>query len=442
MRISVFGLGYVGTVSATCLARDGHDVIGVDPNPTKVELIGQGRSPVIEAGIAELLANVVSDGKLRATTSAAEAVAQSDLSLVCVGTPSQSNGSLDLGYVERVAQEIGSAIKDLDREHTVVIRSTTLPGTTRDLVIPALEASVGRPVGDGYGVGYNPEFLREGTALKDYDQPPKTVIGALDSKTADRIASLYEHLDAPLIRTELEVAELVKYADNTWHGLKIGFANEVGNIAKALGIDSHRVMEIFCSDTKLNLSPAYLKPGQAFGGSCLPKDIRALTYKARVLDVETPILSAVLPSNQLQLERALAMVMEKGNRKVGVLGMSFKAGTDDLRESPIVELVERLLGKGFDLRIYDRNVSLARLVGANRDFILNKIPHISRLLVEDIDEVIAHAETLVIGNGDPEFKDAFGQLRRDQTIVDLVRIGDDQGGDTHPAGGEYDGICW
>ncbi len=437
MRISVFGLGYVGTVSAACLARDGHAVIGVDPNPSKVELIQSGVSPVIEGGLGELVSDSVDRHRLRATADYEEGVAESDLSFLCVGTPSQPNGSLDLEHLSRVSTQIGEALRSKRARHTVVIRSTVLPGTTHNTVIPGLETASGREVGDDLGVAVNPEFLREGTALHDFDHPPKTVIGATDLETSSQVARLYERCDAPLIRVDIAVAEMVKYTDNAWHALKISFANEVGNIAKALEIDSHEVMDIFCRDEKLNLSPAYLRPGQAFGGSCLPKDVRALTYKARSLDLSVPILESILPSNRLQVDRALRMVVEKQSRKVGILGFSFKAGTDDLRESPIVEMIESLIGKGFDLRVYDRNVNLGKLVGTNREYLLNRIPHISKLMVDRIDQVLEHAETIVIGNDDPDFAGVLEDLRAGQRVVDLVRCRPKRRSD-----GEYDGICW
>jgi len=437
MRISVFGLGYVGSVSAACLARDGHQVVGVDPNPEKVALVQGGQAPVIEPGLSELIADAVRRGTLRLTSDVAQAVSESELSFLCVGTPSQSNGSLDTGDVRRVCEEIGDALAHKASRHVVVVRSTVLPGTTAALVVPTLEKHSGRLVGRDFGVCMNPEFLREGTAVKDFDEPPKTVIGESDAESGELVARLYEALEAPLVRTDLATAEMVKYCDNTWHALKIGFANEVGNIAKALGIDSHRVMEIFCLDRKLNIAPTYLKPGQAFGGSCLPKDVRAFTYKARELDVETPILSAILPSNQLQLQRALQMVLDRGKRRVGVLGFSFKAGTDDLRESPVVEMIERLIGKGYDLRLYDRNVNLAKLMGANRQYILERIPHISGLMVDTIDELLAHADTIVVGNNDREFQAVLDRRREDQIVIDLVRLRPEAIRDRG-----YDGICW
>ncbi len=437
MRVSVFGLGYVGAVSASCLSADGHQVIGVDKNKTKVDLINGGRAPIIEAGIDALIQQGVAKGDLRATTDGVEAVHASDLTLVCVGTPSESNGSLNLQHVRNVCTDIGSALAKLDRYHAVVIRSTVLPGTMREVVIPALEAASGKKAGKDFGICFNPEFLREGTAVKDYYQPPKTVVGESDARAGDQLLGLYAGLQGPVIRTSLETAEMVKYVDNTWHALKVGFANEIGSVCKPLGIDSVEVMQIFCQDTKLNISPYYLRPGFAFGGSCLPKDVRALRYKAKTLDVEVPILDSILPSNNAHVQRGLDMVLAHGKRRVGVLGFSFKAGTDDLRESPIVELIERLIGKGYSLQIYDRNVNLARLTGANRDYILNLIPHIASLMRDSIDQVLEHAEIVVIGNSADEFTQITTKLRADQRVLDLVRLG--AGTETHA---QFEGICW
>ena len=436
MKISILGLGYVGAVSAGCLASDGHEVIGVDPQSAKVDLINEGRSPIVEKDLGDIIEQQVMQGRLRATTDVQEAVRLTDLSLICVGTPSLGNGHIDLQYVRRVCQQIGEGLRD-HHGHTVVVRSTLLPGTMRQVVIPTLEAASGLKAGQDFGVAVNPEFLREGTAVYDYFNPPKTVIGELDAASGHVVAVLYNRLPGPVIRTDYETAEMVKYADNAWHALKVGFANEIGNICKGLGLDSHKLMSIFCQDTKLNLSPYYLKPGFAFGGSCLPKDVRALTYKAKMLDVSVPILNAILPSNQEQIERGIRSVIEKGNRKIGILGFSFKAGTDDMRESPIVELIERLIGKGYDLRVYDSSVRLASIRGANRDFILNRIPHISRLMVASIGEVLDHAGTIVIGNGSEEFRDVPRLLAPGQSIVDLVRISD-----ARSVEGVYDGICW
>jgi GDP-mannose 6-dehydrogenase len=437
MKIAVLGLGYVGTVSAGCLAQQGHDVLGVDPEPRKVDLINAGKSPIIEKDIGGIIERQVNGGRLAATTDVIDAVQRSDLALVCVGTPSRANGDIELKYIRRVCEEIGTAMRHHQGAPAVVIRSTMLPGTMREVVIPTLESFSGRRAGAEFGVCINPEFLREGTSVHDYFHPPKTVIGELNQASGNLVASLYAQIDAPMVRTDIETAEMVKYADNCWHALKVGFANEIGNICKGLGVDGHRVMDIFCQDTKLNLSPYYLKPGFAFGGSCLPKDLRALLYKAKTLDLSLPILASVLPSNEQQIERGVRTVIEKGRRKVGVLGFSFKAGTDDLRESPVVELTERLIGKGYDLKIYDSNVNIAKIHGANRDYILNHIPHISRLMVSSFEEVMAHAETIIIGNSAPEFRDVPQRLGNGQSVIDLVRITE-----SRSVSGLYEGICW
>jgi GDP-mannose 6-dehydrogenase len=437
MNISVFGLGYVGVVAAGCLAADGHHVIGVDPNAGKVDLINRGVPPIVEGEIAALIESAVESGRLRATADVREAVLASEMSLVCVGTPSQLNGALDLRYVRKVCEEIGTALRDKAGFHVVVARSTMLPGTMREVVIPTLEEASGKRAGSDFGVCNNPEFLREGTAVHDYRHPPKTVVGETDARSGDLLVALYAGLDAPLVRVGIETAEMVKYVDNAWHALKVAFANEIGNICKGLAIDSHEVMEIFCKDTKLNLSPYYLKPGFAFGGSCLPKDLRALGYKARSLDLELPLLNSILPSNQRQIDRGYSMITAKGKRKIGVLGFSFKAGTDDLRESPIVEVIERLIGKGYDLRLYDKAVNMASLTGANRDYVLNHIPHISRIMQASIDAVLAHAEVVVVGNAAAEFRDALARVRPGVEVIDFVRVTERKS-----RAGEYDGICW
>ncbi len=437
MRVCVVGVGYVGLVSAACLAREGHTVIGVDVNEAKVDMINGGVSPIVESQTPELIREAVTKGTLRATTDMEEAVAASELTLICVGTPSQPNGSQDLRYVRRVCEEIGAVLRRRAEFHVVVCRSTVLPGTMRGVVIPLLEEHSGKRMGAGFGVCNNPEFLREGTAIQDFYHPPKTVIGESDPVSGSRAAALYAMLDAPVIRTRIEVAEMVKYVDNAWHALKVSFANEIGDVCRALQIDSHAVMDIFCRDTKLNLSPYYMKPGFAFGGSCLPKDVRALTYKGRMMDLDLPVLNAILQSNQMQMETGLSMIMGLGRKKVGILGFSFKAGTDDLRESPMVNVIERLLGKGYDLRVYDRNVNMARLIGSNRDYLLNLIPHISSLMVETLDEVLDHAEVIVIGNQAAEFDGIVDRLRPGQVVVDLVRIAP-----LTTQEGRYYGICW
>lgn len=437
MKLSVFGLGYVGCVSAACLADAGNEVVGVDVNPTKVEIINAGKSPIVETGIDELIGEVVRSGRLRATTDSARAIRDSDLSLVCVGTPSNQNGSLDLRHVQQVCREIGAALKTKDERHVVVIRSTMLPGTVQHTVVPAVEETSGKKAVTDFGICINPEFLREGSSLKDYYAPPFTLIGADDEQTASAVQRLYANINAPVFTTSLKTAEMVKYVCNCFHALKVSFANEVGNICKALEIDSHEVMHVFCQDTKLNLSPYYLKPGFAFGGSCLPKDLRAINYKAKELDVEAPVLAAILPSNRLQIERAIEMVVRSGKKRVGVLGFSFKAGTDDLRESPMVTLIETLIGKGFEVAIYDRDVSLARLFGANKEYIEREIPHISKLMRDTIDGVLTDSDIIIIGNQAEEFRSVADRLRMDQQLIDLVRLFD-----ARTSNENYQGICW
>ena len=436
MKLSVFGLGYVGCVAAACLADAGHEVTGVDVNPTKVEIINSGKSPIIEDGIGELIAKVVASGRLSATTDSARAIRDSDISLVCVGTPSNQNGSLHLRHIEQVCSEIGAALKNKTARHIVVIRSTMLPGTIENTVVPVLEEHSGKKAVAEFGICINPEFLREGSSLKDYHAPPFTLIGADDEVTTTAVQSLYAGIKAPVFVTSLKTAEMVKYVCNCFHALKVTFANEVGNICKALQIDSHEVMQVFCQDTKLNLSPYYLKPGFAFGGSCLPKDLRAINYKAKELDVDVPVLSAILPSNRLQIERAIEMVVRSGKKRVGVLGFSFKAGTDDLRESPIVTLIETLIGKGFELALYDRHVSVAKLVGANKEYIEREIPHISKLMRADVDGVLNDSDVIIIGNQAEEFRGVAERLRDGQQLIDLVRLYDRTSNDN------YQGICW
>jgi GDP-mannose 6-dehydrogenase len=436
MKISIFGIGYVGCVSAACFAHAGHDVTGVDVNPTKVDIINSGKSPIVEPQMNELIHDAVRDGKLRATTDSMEAVRASDISLVCVGTPSKPNGSLDLGHVARVCEEIGAALATKDTHHTIVIRSTMLPGSIETVAQPALEKTSRKQAGKDFGVCVNPEFLREGTSVKDFYAPPFTLIGADDEETAKIVSSLYANIDAPVFTTTVRTAEMVKYVCNCFHALKVSFANEIGNICKALELDSHEVMKVFCADTKLNLSPYYLKPGFAFGGSCLPKDLRAVSYKAKELDIEVPLLSAITATNKLQVEKALDMVLNTGNKQVGVLGFSFKAGTDDLRESPMVTLIETLLGKGLELVIYDRDVSLARLFGSNKAYIEEEIPHIAKLMRGTIDEVLDAANTIVIGNRSEEFRQIESRLRPDHKVIDLVRLFERTSGDG------YQGICW
>jgi GDP-mannose 6-dehydrogenase len=438
MKISVFGLGYVGSVSAGCLAHLGHYVVGVDVNPMKVEMINNGQSPVIEAGLDELVADAAADGRLCAVTSAEEAVNRTELSLICVGTPSAENGSLDLTYVKRVCRDIGQALAKKDGFHVVVVRSTMLPGSTEEEVIPALEEASGRRVGDELAVFFNPEFLRESTAVHDFHNPPYTLIGTCQDAGVEQARELYARIGAPLLTVPVKVAEMIKYANNAFHALKVVFANEIGNICKRQGIDSHQVMDIFCLDEKLNLSSYYLKPGFAFGGSCLPKDLRALLYHGRRMDQRLPVLESILPSNQRQVQIGYDLVRRTGKKDVGVLGFSFKAGTDDLRESPLVELIERLIGKGYNVRVYDQNVSLARIHGTNRAFIEREIPHIASLMCDSIQQVLAASDVIVVGNKAPEFRQALELLEERHHVIDLVRIT----AELEHLDAQYEGICW
>ncbi|MDX6414552.1 MAG: GDP-mannose 6-dehydrogenase [Gaiellaceae bacterium] len=428
MRVAVFGLGYVGSVSAAALASLGHEVIGVDSNPEKVELVGAGGSPVLEPGLREEIAEAVASGALRATTDPQRAIDESDISLICVGTPSAANGSLSTAALERVTESIGRALRSRrGTKHVVVVRSTVLPGTAEKLVLPLLESASGGRAGETFGLANNPEFLREGTSLEDFFDPPKTVIGELDEWSGDVVESLYEEIGAPVFRVPLKTAEMLKYVDNAFHALKIGFANEVGAICEAFDVDAQEVMHIFRADTKLNISPSYLMPGFAFGGSCLPKDLRALVHAARRADVDAPILEHVLPSNERHLRRTFEAIARTGARRVGLFGLSFKPGTDDLRESPLVDLAERLVGKGFTLKIYDPGVSLARLVGANRDYVAEHLPHLSTLLCDSAEEVVEHAEVCVLGAAMPEALAAL-DARNGYHLIDLAQgSGDPRG---------------
>ena len=437
MNISVFGMGYVGAVISACFAKAGHMVIGVDNIGLKVDMINNGRSPIIEKDLEELISQGVKKKKLSATLDPQHAVHSSDVSFICVGTPSLDNGALELTYLLRVCENIGNAIKHKESRHIVCIRSTVIPGTIEQYLIPALEKSSGKKASIDFGVCVNPEFLRESTAIEDFLHPPKTVIGSLLPEDADRIAEIYKDIKAPLIKTSLSVAALVKYSDNAFHALKLTFANEIGAYAKQCGVDAHQVMEIFCQDKQLNISPAYLKPGFAYGGSCLPKDLRALTHAARNLDLNLPILENISHSNQRHIQYAINLVRAMPGKKVGLLGLSFKSGTDDLREAPQVEMIEQLLGKGYEIKIYDRNVSLAKLTGANKAYIEEKIPHLANLLVNDSHDITSFAETIIIGNHDPLFAQLLPNLRADQYVLDLVRIAKDIQTPAH-----YEGLCW
>lgn len=438
MKLSILGLGYVGTVTSACFARDGHEVIGVDINPQKVALLNDGKSPIIEDEIGDMVMENVRNGRLRATIDTHDAVMHTDVSLICVGTPSNGNGSLSLHSVISACRSLAQVLRYKKDYHLIVLRSTVLPGTVNRVIIPLLEQESGKKLGNGFGLCFNPEFLREGTSVNDFYAPPFTVIGARDTATAERAQELYQGIAAPVYLTNIETAEIVKYASNAFHALKIAFANEIGTYCKTLGIDSHQVMDIFTTDTKLNVSKAYLKPGFAFGGSCLPKDLRAILYEAKIHDIQLPVLQAILPSNELHLQRAVEMITSQRKKRIGLLGLSFKAGTDDLRESPLVKLTEILLGKGFELKIYDRDVSLARLIGANKEYIEREIPHLSCFLQRSLNEVIDFAEVLVIGNNDPEFAGILERRRPEQSVIDLVRIFSDQ----RMVPPNYKGICW
>jgi len=436
MKINIYGLGYVGSVSAACLASEGHDVLGIDIDRVKVDNINQGRSPVVEPGLPELMHDVVKRKNLRATVSAVE---DAELSIVCVGTPSNENGSLSLKYLSHAVQDIGDFLRSRNAYHVVCIRSTVLPGTVEKHVVPVLEERSKKKAGQDFGVCMNPEFLREGSSIRDYQSPPFTIIGQLDDRSGDAVEQLYSKVSAPVIRTRLAVAEMVKYAGNAFHALKITFANEIGNIAKRLGIDGTEVMEIFCQDRKLNIAPTYLQPGFAFGGSCLPKDLRALLYKARELDLEPALLRSILTSNGEQVQEAYRLIKNTGKKRIAVLGLSFKPGTDDLRESPIVSLVEMMIGKGHDVSIYDQDVSLARLHGANKLYIEQTISHISALMKPSIQAAIDDSEVIVVAKKSPEFAEAVRNVNSGRTVIDLVKALPEG---TDGKGSYYEGICW
>jgi len=438
MRVSIFGLGYVGSVTAACLSSAGHEVWGVDISVDKVRTINAGRSPIVEADLEEMIARGRRNGSLRATTDPYEAVRSTDVSLVCVGTPSNENGSLNLKAITAVAREIGEGLRQKDSNHCVVFRSTVLPGTTRNVLIPSLAEASGRNPHVDFDVCFNPEFLREGTSVADFHHPPLTLIGQETTRGGNTSAALYAGLDAPVERAPYEVAEMVKYACNSFHALKITFANELGVLCKSLDIDSHRVMEIFALDKKLNISSAYLRPGFAFGGSCLPKDLRALLYKAKELDLNVPVLDAVLESNRLHVQRVIDWLIGTKLRKIGILGLSFKAGTDDLRESPNVALIEALIGKGCDVKIYDADVLPAKIFGANKEFIERELPHIANLLSPNVEDVLQHAEVIVICKKEAAPPAALRSHASHKVILDLVRCPLPLDTTTDA----YNGICW
>jgi len=437
MKVSLFGLGYVGCVTAACLAKCGHDVLGVDVNADKVGMINAGKSPIIEEGLAEIILESQIGGRFRATTDPVEAVLNSEVSLVCVGTPSNGNGSLDLKAVKAVARQIGEALREKNY-HCVVFRSTVLPGTVRNVLIPILTEASEKTAHRDFDVCFNPEFLREGSAIHDFHHPPFTAIGCATSRGGDTVACLYDDVVAPVEKTSFEVAEMLKYACNGFHALKVTFANEIGSLCKGMGIDSHHVMELFAQDQKLNISKAYLKPGFAFGGSCLPKDLRALLYKSKELDLDSPLLRSVLESNQLHIQRLIDRILSTKKKKVGILGLSFKPGTDDLRDSPTVMLAESLLGKGCRIKIYDSEVSLAKIFGANKAYIDNEISHISTLMCARIDEVLQESDVIVVAKQQDEIEEALKPWFGKKLIFDLVRVISGRCGQPE----NYDGICW
>jgi GDP-mannose 6-dehydrogenase len=436
VKINIYGLGYVGSVSAACLAADGHEVCGVDIDKAKVDCINSGLSPIREPGLPELITNVVESGNLRADVKAKPGA---DMSMVCVGTPSNPNGSLCLDHLGRAIEQIGDALASAGAYHLVCIRSTVLPGTIESMVVPKLDERSGKKAGKDFGVCMNPEFLREGSSIKDYRCPPFTIVGELDSRSGEMLSQLYSSLPAPVFRTKLAVAEMVKYAGNIYHALKITFANEIGLIAKRLGIDGTEVLKLFCEDRKLNISPAYLQPGFAFGGSCLPKDLRAILYRAKELDLEPPVLRSILLSNRNQIEEAYRMIQRTGKKRVAILGLSFKVGTDDLRESPTAELIEMLIGKGYDVAIYDEDVSLSRLHGSNLRYIDHTIPHISRLMRESLDDAISGSDVVVVAKRSSEIEERLTRIGNGHIVIDLVKSAHSHGVQN---GQNYEGICW
>lgn len=435
MKVTVFGMGYVGSVTAACLAQQGQDVSGIDLDSGKVALINSSQSPIMEPGLDQAMQAAIAAGRLHAET---ECKSLGDISLVCVGTPSNDNGSLDLRQVLRVCEDIGRLLKTTDFYHVVNIRSTVIPGTVERQIIPLLESMSRKKAGRDFGVCMNPEFLRESTAMNDFFNPPFTVVGASDDRSAKVVSMLYEGIESPLEIVPLRVAETIKYTCNAFHALKVTFANEIGSLCKALGVDSWQVMEIFCKDNKLNLSPYYLKPGFAFGGSCLPKDLRAINHLAKQLDLELPVLGSVLVSNQIQIERAYHMVRRTGKTRVAVLGLSFKAGSDDLRESPTVAFIERLIGKGYQVAVYDNDVTLSEIRGKNKLFIERTLPHISTLMKSSLAEATSHAEVFVVCKKQREFEAAVAGVDGKLTVIDFVRL--------FPNGfqnnSSYEGICW
>jgi GDP-mannose 6-dehydrogenase len=438
VNISIFGLGYVGAVSLACLARDGHRVIGVDIDPAKLDLIKTGKTPVVEEGMVELMVAVVQSGKVSATADVASAVRDTEVSLICVGTPSAANGSQDQTAILRLAHDLGKAMRDKRGMHTFVFRSTLVPGTVEETVKPIIERESGKKDGADFHVCFQPEFLREGSSIKDYDKPPFTIVGAASDRAVEPLRTLFGHLPCKFYVTSIRAAEMVKYCCNNFHALKITFANETARLCDALGVDAFEVMDLVCQDTQLNISKAYLKPGFAFGGSCLPKDLRATTYLSKMRDVEVPMLASILQSNRIHLDRALNKILESGARRVGMIGLSFKTGTDDLRESPLVIMAEQLIGKGVNLAIFDPEVNLSRLLGANKRFIEHSIPHIGSLMHDDVESVIRGSDMIVVGIGDKAALQALRKnVRHDQTVLDLFNLPERES-----LGCRYLGLCW
>ncbi len=437
-RISIFGLGYVGAVSLACLARDGHEMVGVDIDASKLELLRRGQAPIVETGIQELTRAIMRDGKVQVTDSVRQAILATDVSFVCVGTPASSNGNQDLTAIKRIAEQIGAVLPEKDTRHVIVIRSTVRPGTVEEVIQPVIEAASGLVAGRDFSLCFQPEFLREGTSIHDYDHPPLTLVGANDDYAVEVLRSIFGHLPCEFVHTSVRTAEMLKYACNAFHALKVTFANEMGRISQAVGVDPHEVMRLLCMDRQLNISPAYLRPGFAFGGSCLPKDLKALLYLAKSADVELPMLASILPSNAMHIEHAIERVLASGKRSIGMIGLSFKSGTDDLRESPLVIMAERFIGKGLQLCVYDPQVNVARLIGANRRFIEETIPHIASLMTDDLGKLVREADVLVVSMKTPEVLQALSaHTRPGQLLLDIAVLPDRT---AHRA--EYIGVCW
>jgi len=437
-RISIFGLGYVGAVSMACLARDGHRVIGVDIDPVKLNLIRSRKSPILEEGIQELIRDVVDSGRVSVSDDTAWAIQQTDVSFICVGTPSAANGSQDLTAILRLAEKIGAALKNKRGFHTIVVRSTVQPGTLEEKIEPILERESGKRSGVDFGLAFQPEFLREGSSIRDYDHPPYTIVGANCEAAINAVRGIFQHLEARFLVTSIRVAETLKMSCNAFHALKITFANEIGRVSESMGIDSHEVMRLVCADTRLNISPAYMKPGFAFGGSCLPKDLRALTQIAKQNDIEIPMLSSLLTSNRVHIDHAVEKILKLGRPRVGMLGLSFKTGTDDLRESPLVMVAKRLIGEGCELRIFDPEVQLSRLLGANRSYIESHIPHVASLLCDSMDCLVSSSDVILVGIQQPVLNDALqARVREDQTVIDLVNLPN-----RDLLRCRYEGACW